>query len=84
LHDADAVFEESLEFVDTFHVAGNSGRFDPSTYARLSELWKSFVAADYSKANSERVRRAVCFAIEIFHCRALNTWPARALSRTLI
>jgi AraC family transcriptional regulator len=38
------VLEESFEFVDTFCVAGLSGRFDPSTYVRVSDLWKSFVS----------------------------------------
>ena len=36
--------EESIEHVDTFHVAGVSGRFDPSNYVRVAELWKTFVS----------------------------------------
>jgi AraC family transcriptional regulator len=35
---------ESIEFVDTFRVAGLSGRYDPSSYVRIAELWKAFVA----------------------------------------
>lgn len=44
------VLKESIEFVDTFHVAGMSGSFDPSTFIKVSELWKSFV----SKMNFEQ------------------------------
>ncbi|HTE42271.1 MAG TPA: AraC family transcriptional regulator [Steroidobacteraceae bacterium] len=35
--------ETSVERIDTFHVAGLSGKFDPSNYIRVSELWKQFV-----------------------------------------
>jgi AraC family transcriptional regulator len=34
---------ESVEYIDTFHVAGLSGRYDPSNYVQISELWKEFV-----------------------------------------
>jgi AraC-like DNA-binding protein/predicted transcriptional regulator YdeE len=38
------VLETMLEYVDTIHVAGLTGRYDPSSYIRISELWKAFVA----------------------------------------
>ena len=41
---SELVLHESLEHVDTLHVAGVAGRFDPSSYTRVPELWKSFVA----------------------------------------
>jgi len=37
------VLAESVEYVDTFHVAGLAGRYDPSNYVRVSELWQAFV-----------------------------------------
>ena len=38
------VLQESIEFVDTFRVAGLTGRYDPSSYIRISELWKTFAS----------------------------------------
>ena len=38
------VLEESVERIDTFQVAGLSGRFEPSNYIRVPELWKQLVA----------------------------------------
>jgi AraC family transcriptional regulator len=37
------VLESSVERIETFQVAGLSGKFDPSNYIRVSELWKTFV-----------------------------------------
>ena len=35
---------ESIEHVATFCVAGLCGRFDPSSYLKISELWKEFAS----------------------------------------
>ncbi len=38
------VLEESVEFVETFQVAGLMGRFEPSTYVQVADLWQRFGA----------------------------------------
>lgn len=38
------VVHESLEFIDTFQVAGLTGKYDASNFIRINELWKAFVA----------------------------------------
>jgi AraC family transcriptional regulator len=37
------LLQESIERIDTFHVAGLTGRYDPASYVRISDLWKFFV-----------------------------------------
>jgi AraC family transcriptional regulator len=34
---------ESIERLETFHVAGLTGRYDPTNYVRIAELWQAFV-----------------------------------------
>ena len=37
------VLEVTLKHIDVFHVAGLSGRYDPSTLVHVNELWAAFV-----------------------------------------
>jgi len=37
------VLHEALEFIDTFQVAGLTGKYDSSNFIRINELWKAFV-----------------------------------------
>jgi AraC family transcriptional regulator len=39
----EAVLEARVEFIDTFHVAGLAGRYEPSTFIHVAKLWQAFV-----------------------------------------